>query len=58
MYDNLVELSGSGFTGVQRVLFHSPLRLGKLFLDHAPAFSVLVGIAPRSDLSSGSGSAA
>ena len=45
MYDNLVELSGSGFTGVQRVLFHSPLRLGKLFLDHAPAFSVLVGVA-------------
>ncbi len=45
MYDNLVEFSSSGFTGVQQVLFHSPLRLGKLFLDHAPAFSVLVGIA-------------
>jgi hypothetical protein len=45
MYDNLVELSASGFTGPGRIFIHSPLRLGRLFLDHAPAFSLLVGLA-------------
>ncbi len=45
MFENVVDLSTSGFIGVDGVFLHAPLRLGKLVMLHAPAIWVLCGVA-------------
>lgn len=45
MFDNVIDLSTSGFIGVDGVFLHAPLRLGKLVMLHAPAAWALFWIA-------------